>query len=272
MTQNSMIILFKAFVICLVIYSLALVYLYAFQTRFIFRPGTGNPFTQDYAPFVSLVYQTPAGMNMRGMWHPPQGNRPVIVFFHGNAGHLGDRLFKAHEFIAKGYGVAMAGYRGYSGNPGFPSEKNLMDDGRAVIDALIQKGYAPSSMILYGESLGTGVAVRMAYERPDIKAVILEAPFTSLADVAQRHFPVFPVKKLLKHRFDSDKIVSALQMPVLVLHGTNDQTTSIEIGHALFSHVTAPKKQFVSVKQAGHNDLYEFGAMEIIDEFLAKNL
>lgn len=270
MTHNKMIILFKALVICLVMYSLALVYLYIFQSRILYRPGSDNPFTHDYAPFVSFVYQTPAGMNMRGMWYPPQANKPIIIYFQGNTGSIGTRLFKARKFITKGYGVAMVGYRGYSGNPGFPSEKNLMDDGRAAIDALVKKGYKPSQMILYGESLGSGIAVRMAYEQPDIRAVILEAPYTSIAAVAKSRFAIFPVNKLLKDRFDSAKIIHNLQMPVLVLHGTHDKTTSVEIGHDLFSKVTAKKKQFISLNGAGHADLYDHGAERVIDEFLAQ--
>lgn len=272
MTQNSMIILFKTIVICLVLYSLALVYLYIFQSRMLYRPGSDNPFNHDYAPFVSLVYQTPAGMNMRGMWYPPKDHMPMIVYFQGNAGHIGGRLFKARKFIAKGYGIALVGYRGYSGNPGFPSEKNLMDDARAAIAALGQKGFPTSSMILYGESLGTGIAIRMASEYPDVKAVILEAPYTSIADIAARRFRAFPVNKLLSDRFESYKLIGALQMPILALHGTDDATTSVEIGHSLFSKATAKHKQFVSINGAGHNNLYDYGAEEMIDEFLAKTL
>lgn len=269
MTQMT-ISLFKAFVVCLVLYTLVLVSLYVFQGSFLYHPGSENPFKKNYAPFVSLVYQTPAGMNMRGMWIPPKENKPVIVYFQGNGGHIGHRLDKAKKFVAKGYGVALVGYRGYSGNPGFPSEKNLLDDGRAVIATLEAKGIKASSMILYGESLGSGIAVRMAYEHPGMKALILEAPYTSIADVAVNRFKMFPVRKLIRDRFESYKLIGSLKLPILVFHGTEDQVIPVEIGHNLFSKATAEKKQFISLNGADHKNLYDFGAEEAIDAFLEK--
>lgn len=265
-----MLFLLKALVICVVVYCTALAYLYLFQDRFLFRPSTENPFALDHSPMVPFVYQTPAGMNLRGLWYPPQENKPILIVFHGNKGHLGNRLYKAREFIAQGYGVALVGYRGYSGNPGFPSEKNLMEDGHAAVQAVVNKGYPTSQIVLYGESLGTGIAIRMAHEIMGIKALILEAPYTSIDAVASRHFRIFPVPRLLRHHFNSAAIVDQLKMPILVMHGTLDRTIPVDLGQALFDKMTSPQKDIILFKGGHHVDLYEHKAGEVVDAFLDK--
>jgi uncharacterized protein len=244
--------------------------MYVFQRGLLFHPNSDNPFLKVEAPFKPFVYQTPVGLNLRGLWMPPKPGHPTIVYFHGNAGSLSNRIFKAKYFIARGYGIALVGYRGYSGNPGFPSEKNLYEDARSAIAAIHAHGVADRNMVLYGESLGTGVATQMATEMPAIKALVLEAPYTSIPDVAASHFWMFPVHSLIKDRFESAKKIGILKMPILVIHGTKDKTVPYKFGKKLFSLVTTKHREFVTLEGASHTDLYDFGAEEALHAFITK--
>lgn len=249
-------------------YLLTLAYLYFMQTSIIFKPGGPDPFAMDHTPFQAFVYQTPMGLKERGLWFPPDKDHPVIVYFHGNAGNIGTRLGRARKYLGKGYGVALVEYRGYGGNPGVPSEKNLYEDARAAIDAIRDKGVPLRQMVLYGESLGSGVAVQMATEKPQVKALVLEAPYTSIVDVAAQRYWFLPIRSFVKEKFDSAKKIGAVKMPVLIMHGTNDGVIPYEMGQALFKKVTSPDKVFVSIKGARHNNLYDHNVDGIVHEFL----
>lgn len=251
-------------------YLCVLALLYSFQRNLVFLPSGEDPFVHMNKPFRPFSYRTPDGIKLRGMWHPPREDRPTIIYFHGNAGHLGNRLFKAKLFVARGYGVALVGYHGYDGNPGFPSEQNLYADARAAIHAVRHKKISDKDIVLYGESLGTGVATQMATEMPDIRALVLEAPYTSVPDVAQKRYWFFPVHPLIKDRFESAGKITALKMPILVIHGTRDLTVPYSFGRKLYNLVNSDKKQFVSLDGAGHSNLYDFGAEEAMHEFLEK--
>lgn len=252
------------------LYLFILTLLYAFQRHLIFLPSNEDPFTHLEEPFQPFSYTTPDGLTLRGMWHPPRDDKPLIVYFHGNAGHIGNRLFKAKLFVARGYGIALVGYHGYDGNPGFPSENNLYDDARAAIAALKKQNFKNEQIVLYGESLGTGVATQMATEMPDIRALVLEAPYTSIVDVAQKRYWFFPVKWLIKDRFESKLKIGNLHMPILVIHGTSDFTVPYKFGQKLFGYITTDRKEFVSLDGAGHTNLFDFGAEEAVHAFLEK--
>ncbi len=254
----------------LIVYLCVLGFMYIFQRNLVFHPSADNPFIHLNKPFKPFVYQTPVGMNLRGLWVPPKPGHPTIVYFHGNSGSLSGRLFKAKFFVARGYGVAMVGYRGYSGNPGFPTEQNLYEDARSAIAAIQKRGIADKNMVLYGESLGTGVATQMATEMPKIRALVLEAPYTSIPDVAVKHYWMFPVHSLIKDRFENAKKIGILKMPILIVHGTRDKTVPYSLGKKLFGLVTANDRQFVSLEGASHTDLYDFGAEESLHAFLTR--
>lgn len=258
----------KMVLLLVALYAAVVAYMYFCQRQLVFQPGAGDPFLQDIKPFESFSYRTPDNLELRGLWYPPKDNSPIIVYFHGNAGSTADRVFKGRYFIARGYGVAIIGYHGYSGNPGMPSEENLYNDGRAAINALIEKGHTLEEMVLYGESLGTGVATQLATEFPEIKSLVLEAPYTSIADVASHHYPWLPVHGLVKDRFESAQKIGKIQRPVLIIHGTKDRTVPFIFGERLFIHVTAPQKKFIALEGASHEDVYDFGAEEVIHEFI----
>src|SRR5262249_12993473 len=149
-----------------------------------------------------VTLATADGLALLAWYLPPPAGRPVIVYYHGNGGHLGYRHGRMARFHAAGYGALFPEYRGYGRHPGRAGEGGLYADARAALDFLAAQGIAPAHVVLFGESLGCGVAVRMASERA-VGAVVLEAPYSSVADVAQSHYPFVPARLLLKDRFDA---------------------------------------------------------------------
>ena len=166
--------------------------------------------------------------------------------------------------------MLLAEYRGYGGNPGTPSEEGFYADGRAALDFLAAREVPAARIVLYGESLGTGVAVQLALERR-VGAVVLEAPFTSAVDVGADIYPFLPVRLLARDRFDSIAKIAAIGAPLLVLHGEADKVVPVRFGRALLAAARQPKEG-VFVPGAGHADLYQHGGAGIVLDFLARRL
>jgi hypothetical protein len=154
----------------------------------------------------------------------------------------------------------MAEYRGYGGNPGTPTERGLVADGAAALDFLDGEGIAANRLVIYGESLGSGVAVLLAAQR-EVAGLILEAPFTSVADVAQHHYSFMPASALVRDRFDSLARIGQVRAPILVLHGERDRVVPLRFGRALFDAAPEPKELWLA-REAGHEDLARYGALE----------
>ncbi len=172
---------------------------------------------------------------------------PEIVFFYGNAGTLSDFASIGAEFHRDGFGVVLASYRGYDGNNGTPTETGLLNDARAILAALPEDHGA---VVLWGQSLGTGVAAHMAAERR-ADALILQSPYTAIVDVAARRFPLYPVRLVMKDRFDTLSHAGATKIPVLIMHGTEDETVPFDMGETLSR--TFPHASFVPILGGSHN-------------------
>ena len=199
-------------------------------------------------------------------WHiAPRGDKPVVVYFHGNGGSLRYRVWRFNELTADGTGLVALSYRGYGGSTGSPTEAGLIADGIAAYDFAAAR-YGAERVVLWGESLGGGVAVAIAAERP-VARVILESPFTSAADVGASAYPFVPVRLLMKDQFRSDLRIAAVTAPVLVMHGEQDNVVSFAQGERLYAMIRAPKR-FVRLGQGGHNDLDEHGAMAAARAFI----
>ena len=251
--------------------------LFVLQRSMLYFPDSSVP-----SPAASLVPEmevvatpTADGLRLRSWYRPAEGGQPTVVIFHGNAGNIGNRGFKARYFMKAGFGVMLASYRGYGGNEGKPTEDGLYADGRAAMDFLLKKqNIAPESVVLYGESLGSGVAVHMAMEaaleRP-VGALVLEAPFTSVADVAAKHYPYLPARWLVKDRFDSASKIMAIRTPLLVVHGEADGIVPAKFGHRLFDAAVEPKEGHW-IAGGDHNGLYDYGAGEVVVEFVRRRL
>ncbi|HVY57584.1 MAG TPA: alpha/beta hydrolase [Xanthobacteraceae bacterium] len=200
-------------------------------------------------------------------WHvPPRGEKPVVLYFHGNGGALRHRTERFRAIVADGTGLLALSYRGYGGSSGRPSERGLLADAAAAY-AFAAARYGSDRIVLWGESLGSGVAVAIAAEYPVAK-VVLEAPFTSAADVAASIYWYVPVRLLMADQFRSDQRIGRVKAPVLVLHGARDRTVPIGFGERLYGMITSPKR-FVRFPEGGHSDLGEFGAVDVVRAFLA---
>lgn len=250
-------------------YGAAVGSLFLAQRSLMYFPDREMPVRSHWnaADMEVVELRTADGLVLTG-WHrrPTRPGRPTVVLFHGNAGHLGMRAFKARVFLEAGYGVLLAPYRGFGGNPGQPSEEGLYRDARAALDHLEGLGVTGPGVVLYGESLGTGVAVQMATERA-VAAVILEAPFTAIADVAATHFRLVPVRPLIRDRYDNLSKIRYIRAPLLVIHGEHDITVPVRFGRRLFAAAREPKRALF-LPRAGHNDVYEYGAGDAALAFL----
>lgn len=253
-----------------VAYALVVAAFFFGQRRLIYlpHPQVETPGAWGAGALATVLCRTEDGLELAGWYRAPPAGGSVIVLFHGNAGHLGLRADKANFLLAAGHGVLLAGYRGYGGNPGQPSEKGLLADGRAWLDFLTREGVSGSRLVLWGESLGSGVAVRLATERR-VGAVILEASFTSLTDVAAALYPWLPVRSLLLDRFDNLARLGDLRAPLLVAHGERDRIVPVRFGRALFAAAAEPKQAHWA-EEGGHNDLTQYGLLEAVTAFLAR--
>jgi fermentation-respiration switch protein FrsA (DUF1100 family) len=204
-------------------------------------------------------------------WHvPPRDNdRPVILYFHGNGGALRYRVERFRKLVRDGIGLVAVEYRGFGGNAGTPSEAGLIADGEAAY-AFAAARYPARQIVLWGESLGTGIAVALGAEKP-VGRVILEAPFTSAAAVAAAHYWYMPVRLLMKDQFRSDESIGKITAPVLILHGMQDHTVTFAMGERMFELTNAPK-HIVRFLDGDHEDLDTRGALHAIGRFLAGDL
>jgi fermentation-respiration switch protein FrsA (DUF1100 family) len=200
---------------------------------------------------------------------PPEDGKPVILYFHGNGGALKYRVERFHKLIADGIGLVALEYRGYGGLSGSPSEQGLIADAEAAY-AYAAAHYPVQQIVVWGESLGTGVAVALAAEKP-VGRVILEAPFTSAVAVGARHYWYLPVRLLMKDQFRSDERIAKVTAPLLILHGLHDQVVPYPMGEHLFELANKPK-HIVRFLDGGHEDLDSHGALDAVGRFLAGDL
>jgi fermentation-respiration switch protein FrsA (DUF1100 family) len=217
------------------------------------------------AGFQDVTLRTGDGEELVAWWKPPEPGRAVLVYFHGNGGTLWNRRHRARALTEAGHGLLLISYRGYSGSTGLPSESGLREDARTAYAYVAQRYEAPR-IGLYGESHGTGVAVRLATERP-VGGVILDAPYTSTADIAQLTYWFVPVRLLLLDQYPSIDLISQLKAPLLVVHGESDNLIPITFGEKLFGAAPEPKR-FVRLSGVRHSDVLEQGGLEPVRNFL----
>ncbi len=257
-------------------YSLILGGVYVFQRNLIYFPDRTAPdlTNSGLAGVAEATYTTADGVPLLSWYRQPDPGMPTVLYFHGNAGHIGSRIDKIRPFVAAGYGVLLAGYRGYGGNGGSPGEQGLYADARAAVEFLNARGTAAKDLVLYGESLGSAVATRMAAELSGqaggVLALVLEAPFTSVVEAAASFYPIFPVRWVLHDRFDSGSIIGRVETPVFILHGENDTTMPIRFGKKLYDRAAQPKES-LWIAGAGHNDLFEHGGGAAVLDFIARH-
>lgn len=209
---------------------------------------------------VELV--APDGVRIVSWYAPASPGNPTLLYFHGNGGGLHRRAQRLARYQNAGIGVFMMSYRGYSGSTGSPTETDNVADARRAYDHLIQQGLKPSEIFLYGESLGTGVAVQLATAVP-VAGVILDAPYTSIVEAGSKSYPFLPLSWIMVDRYESDRRIASIGAPLLILHGARDHIIPLEMGQRLHALAREPKK-IVVFPEGGHVDLDHHGAVDIV--------
>jgi hypothetical protein len=265
-------LLVKLALFALAAYAAILLAAYLGQRRLMYFPDRTHTLpAQVGLPGVQERFlETPDGARVMAWYGKARPGEPTLLYFHGNAGSLAARAERIRRFMDEGWGVYMMTYRGYGGGTGSPSETANVADARLAYDALVREGVDPASIILYGESLGTGVAARVATERP-AAGLILDAPYTSIVDIAAKAYPYLPVRHVLKDRYETKTYVGQVRMPLLILHGERDPVIPVAMGRELLALANAPKR-LATFPKAGHSDIYIDGnpALDAVRDWIGE--
>ena len=246
MLQKSRKNLLQLVLIIFFLYFLVLVFLYFFQRNLLYHPNENNYSDDKISVDIEKVeILTPDNIELLGWYHEKNlKDYKTLVYFHGNAGSLENRIHKLNHFQDMNINFLIIAWRGFSGNNGKPSEQGLYMDGESAIEWLIKKkGVDEENLILYGESLGTGVAIHIAQNR-SFAGLILETPFTSMIDAAKTFYPYIPVSLLLKDKFENFKKIENINSPILVMHGEVDQIVPFSMGKKIFEIANEPKYSY----------------------------
>ena len=216
--------------------------------------------------FEDVFFRTHDGVELNAWLIEASQDSPVVIWFHGNAGNIADRVENARLLFDRGLTLFMVDYRGYGKSEGEPSEEGIYIDGQAAYDYLIsERDTAPENLIVFGRSLGSTVAVHVASNNR-CAGVILESAITNMADMARAHYPIIPGLGNLKHKFNSIDRVPEIRAPILFIHGDADEIVPYELGRRLFDAAES-EKEFYAISDAHHNDTYFVGGKEYFDRF-----
>jgi hypothetical protein len=243
-------------------YALVAVAAFIAQRRLMYFPDPNrvSPASFALAGVEERVLTTPDGETLVAWFGHAMPGRPTLLYFHGNGGNLANRSERVRKYRARGMGVFILSYRGYSGSTGRPSERANVADAKLAYEALIAEGVSADDIIVYGESLGSGVAIQLAAAKP-VGGVVLDAPYTSIVDVAAGAYPYFPVRPFLFDRYESLRYLPKIDVPLLVIHGEDDEVIPVAMGRAVYTAANAPK-QIVTFPGAGHSDHHLYGSGE----------
>jgi len=224
------------------VYLIVTLGLYIFQRKLLYYPNFNSHLKGDglIHSFENISIKTKDNINLKGWFHLKDTKKKTILFFHGNAGTLDNRIYKLNFLGNLDVNFLIFGWRGYSGSSGKPSEFGLYLDAKSALNWLNSKGITDEEIILYGESLGTSVAIEVSQNR-NLAGIILEAPFTSMIDIGKKYYPFFPVKLLLKDKYVSKNKIKNINSPVLVMHGKKDKIVPFYMGKKIYDLANQPK-------------------------------
>ena len=234
--------------------------LFIFQRRIIFnRSGhPGRP--KDYNLFKTkeILIPTEDNIDLLSWLQISDKNLPLLIYFHGNSFHIGDRAYRIQRYIDYKWNILLVSWRGFGGNKGIPTENNLYKDGEAVLKWVSKNTkFTKKQIVIYGESLGSGVAVELGIKYHFL-SVVLESPFTSIPDIAKKRYKIYPTKFLVKDKFDNFSKIDKLKSPLLILSGKRDEIVPHNHSVRLLNKAKVKKKS-VFIDEAIHNNLYDFG-------------
>ena len=240
--QKKIKYMFTAITAIILCYLLILIFVFFYQRNLLYHPFENN-YSSNKANFsyeeVSISVSN--GNNLKGWFHKKDlDNKKTLVFFHGNAGDLQNRIYKLNLIKDFDINFLIVAYRGFSGNNGKPTESGLYTDARSTLNWLIKQNIKEDQIIIYGESLGTGVSIEVAQNKK-FAGIILESPFTSMVDAGKFYYPYLPVSLLLKDRYETIKKLKNIKSPILVMHGKKDKIVPFHMGQQVFEKANEPK-------------------------------
>ena len=249
-------------------------YLYLFQARYVYFPELPSRQVEATPADLGLAFdavtlRTADGEALAGWFIPASVARGTLLYLHGNGGNIGHRLDQIEVFHRLGLNILIIDYRGYGASSGTPSEEGTYQDALAAWNYLTQQRHlAPAGIVVFGESLGGAIAAWLA-ARHAPAALVVFASFTSIPDLAQGMYPLFPVAWLARYRYDTRASLSRVNCPVLILHSPQDEIVPFSHGQALLGAARGPKR-LVELR-GSHNDAFAVSAAvyrEALDEFL----
>jgi hypothetical protein len=228
-------------------YIIIVLFTYLYQRKLLYHPSENN-YTGDEIQFdyKEVFIEVDKDLKLKSWFlEKDLKKNKTILYFHGNAGDLTNRVHKLNELNKLDVNILIISWRGFSGNQGKPTEKNLYNDARKSVEWLNETGVTNKNIILYGESLGTGVATELG-QNNSFSGIVLESPFTSIADAAKIYYPYLPVNLLLKDRYDTIKKIKNIKIPVLIMHGKKDNIVPFFMGEKLYQMANEPKYKYFS--------------------------
>lgn len=246
-----------------------LLLMFVFQRSLMYYPQYGNyDATQIPDNFQEVLIQVNDKLKIKGWLHKKNlANKKTVLYFHGNAGTINDRIYRLREFEKMDINFLIISYRGYSDNDGKPNEKGLCEDANAALKFLNELGVQNKDIFLYGESIGTGIVTQIAQNK-NFAGIILEAPFTSAVDVAKKLYPIFPVSFLILDRYQSIDKIKNINSPILVIHGGNDKLIPLSMGKDVFAAANEPKYFLQTTDD--HTIAFDDEVVFAIKEFFSK--
>jgi hypothetical protein len=253
-----------------VLYAAGLIATHFLQRKLIYFPDSEryDPKALGLTDVEERILETPDGERLVAWVAKAKPGNPTLLYFHGNAGSLETRQERVRKYVQRGFGMFMMTYRSYGGSTGTPSEKANVADAKLAYDMLIRDGVKPEDIIIYGESLGTGIAVQVAGERA-VAGIILDAPYTSLVEVAKVHYPHLPSRSFMTDRYETMKHLGHLTRPLLIVHGKEDRVVPLAMGEAVYAAARGPR-EIAIFPGAGHSDHYNFGSYEVIYDWITR--
>jgi len=244
MNKKKMYNLFLVSLVVLV-YLLVTLGLYVFQRNLLYYPTENNYSGDKLTVNIEKVkITTEDDIELLAWYHKKDiKNYKTILYLHGNAGSLENRIHKVNHFNDMNINFLLLAWRGFNGNAGKPTEQGLYQDAKNAVRWLMNQGISEENIIIYGESLGTGVATEIA-QKKNFAGVILESPFTSMVAAGKSKYPIFPIKLLLKDKYESDKKIKNIMSPILVMHGEDDQIVPFWMGKKIYEIANQPKYSY----------------------------
>ena len=237
--------LLKLFLTLILIYSTLLVVIFLAQRKLLYHPTENSTLEENLLSHKVEKIKIPSSdnINLISWYFLKNKSFKTLVFFHGNAGRLENRIYKLNHLSDLNLNYLIFAYRGFNGNNGKPTEEGIYKDSKAVINWLNSKGIKKKDIILYGEALGGAVAIEIA-QKESFAGIILESTFTSMIDMGQKYYPIFPVSFLLKDKYETKNKIKNLNSPTLVMHGKKDKVVPFYMGEKIYDLLNTPKYKY----------------------------